>query len=238
VRRRDKAQKALDKAVAAEAAAKTRAADAQEEALLAIDAVREARQLLGQETATLAELQEALAKGSAAKAKAAGYRAPATEPELLVPGAAALLAGCVDPKVHEALAYVQAQLQARQREAAAAEQREREREHQAAEEADAATAAWREEMAVGDAEANGAGQQGIRDNDEVLKILLATRQQCLRDPEARAALLQLHAGARSDGGGQHGDGWQQQLGVLFADGSKAKRQRKEDELGVSAERGA
>ena len=133
VRRRDKAQKALDKAVAAEAAAKERAAKAQEEALQATDAVREAQKLLGQETAALAELQEALAKDSAAKAKAAGYRAPAAEPELLVPGAVALLAGCVDPKVHEALAHVQRQLQERQREAAAAEQRERDREHQMAE---------------------------------------------------------------------------------------------------------
>ena len=93
-------------------------------------------------------------------------------------------------------------------------------------------------MAVGDTEANGAGQPAIRADDEVLQILLATRQQCLRDPAARDALLQLHAGARCDGGGQPSDGWQQQLGVLFADGGAAKRQRKEGEPGPAAERGA
>ena len=138
--------------------------------------------------------------------------------------------------MHEALAYVQSQLQERQREAAEAEQRERDREQQMAEEADAATVAWREEMAVAATEADGAGQQATRADDEVLPILLATRQQCLRDPAARDALLQLHAGARSGGGGQHNDGWQQQLGILFADGGKAKRQRKEGDLGAAAER--
>ena len=188
----------------------------------------------------LAELQEALAKDSAAKAKAAGYRALAAETGLLVPEVAAMLAGCPDPKVHEALAYVQAQLQERQREAAAAEaeQRERDREQQMAEEADAATVAWREEMAVAATEADGGRQPANSAGDEVLQILLAARQQCLRDPAARDALLQLHAGARSSGGGQRDDGWQQQLGVLFADGGSAKRQRKEGELGAAAERGA
>ena len=93
-------------------------------------------------------------------------------------------------------------------------------------------------MGVGHAEANGEGQPGGRGDDEVLQILLATRQQCLRDPAARDALLQLHAGARSDGGGQRGEAWQQQLGILFADGGKAKRQRKEGGFGATAERGA
>ena len=203
-------------------------AKAQQEAARATAAVQEAQKALGQEAAALAELQEALAKDSAAKAKAAGYRAPAAEPELLAPGAAAMLAGCADPKVREALAYVQAQLQERQREAAEAAQRECDHEQQMADEADAATVAWREEMAAAAAEP-GRVQQAQAD-DEVLQILLATRQQCLRDPAARAALLQLHAGARSGGGGQQGDGWQQQLGILFADGGDPKRQRKDDDL--------
>ena len=72
----------------------------------------------------------------------------------------------------------------------------------------------------------------------MLRILLATREQCRRDPAARQALLQLHATARDDAGGQHGEGWQQQLEILFADGSKAKRPRKEAGLGAAAERGA
>ena len=62
-----------------------------------------------------------------------------------------------------------------------------------AEEADAATAAWREEMAVATTESDGGGQPANRAGDEVLQILLAARQQCLRDPAARDALLQLHA---------------------------------------------
>jgi hypothetical protein len=75
-------------------------------------------------------------------------------------------------------------------------------------------------------------------DEEVLRILLATRQQCLRDPEARRARLQLHARANGDGGGQHAEGWQQQLGILFTDGAKAKRQRKEGDQGEAAERRA
>ena len=230
MRRRDKAQKALDKAVAADETAKERALEAQEQALRTGVAVREAQQTLGQETAALAEVQDALAKESAEKAKAAGCRAPVAEPQLLDPGAAALLAGCAEPNVQEALAFIQAQLLARHRQAAE-EERERDREHQMAEEADAATAAWREEM--GDAGgADGARPAGVQEDDEVLRILLATRKQCLRDPAARHALLQLHATARDDAGGQHGEGWQKQLGILFADGSKAKRQRKEESLGA------
>jgi hypothetical protein len=142
MRLRDKAQKTLDKTVAAEEAAKEKVITAQEEVLQAGAAVREAQQLLGQETATLAEVQDALAKESAEKAKAAGYRAPVAEPQLLDPGAMALLAGCAEPNVQEALAFVHAQLLARHRQVAE-EERERDREHQMAEEADAATAAWR-----------------------------------------------------------------------------------------------
>ena len=236
MRRRDKAQKTLDKTVAAEEAAKEKVITAQEEVLQAGAAVREAQQLLGQETAALAEVQDALAKESAEKAKAAGYRAPVAEPQLLDPGAMALLAGCTEPNVQEALAFVHAQLLARHRQVAE-EERERDREHQMAEEADAATAAWREEM--GDAGgADGARPAGAQEDDEVLRILLATRMQCLRDPAARHALLQLHATARDDAGGQHGEGWHQQLEIHFADGSKAKRPRKEAGLGAAAERGA
>jgi hypothetical protein len=84
---------------------------------------------------------------------------------------ATLLAGCADPKVHEALAYVQAQLQERQREAAAAEaeQRERDREQRMAEEADAATVAWREEMAVATTEAGSARAKADACPDEPAK---------------------------------------------------------------------
>jgi hypothetical protein len=130
----------MDKALAADEAAKERAAKAQEEAVRASAAVREAQQLLGQETAALAEVQDVLAKESAEQAKAAGYRAPNAEPQLLGPGAAVLLAGCADPRVQEALALVQAQLKARHLQAAQ-EERERDREHLLAAEADAATAA-------------------------------------------------------------------------------------------------
>jgi hypothetical protein len=99
-----------------------------------------------------------------------------------------------------------------------------------AEEADAATAAWRKEMGVGATGANGAGQPVIRADDEVLQILLATRQQCLRDLAARAALLQLHAGAHGGSSGPPPAEWQQQLGLLFANGDNPKRRRKHDDI--------
>ena len=99
-----------------------------------------------------------------------------------------------------------------------------------ADEADAATAVWREEMAAA-AVAPGGAQQ-LQADDEVLPILLATRQQRLHNPEARVALRRLHAGARSGGGGQQGNDWQQQVGLLFAsgDGDNPKRQRTEDDI--------
>ena len=147
-RRRDKAQKALGKATAAEAAAKDEVLKAQQEAAKAAAAVLGAQKLLGQEAAALAELQDALAKDSAAKARAAGYRDPVAEPALLAPGAAALLANCVDPKLHEALNFVQTQVQARHRQEREAAQQEADREQQMADKADAGTAVWREEMAA------------------------------------------------------------------------------------------
>jgi len=211
-------------------------AKAQEEAVRASAAVRQAQQLLGQETAALAEVQDVLAKESAEQAKAAGYRAPNAEPQLLGPGAAVLLAGCADPRVQEALALVQAQLKARHLQAAQ-EERERDREHLLAAEADAASIAWRSEMGL-DGDGDSAMSAASQGDEEVLRILLATRQQCSRDPEARRALLQLHAGANGDGGGQHAEGWQQQLGILFTEGAKPKRQRKEGDQGAAAERSA
>jgi len=236
VQRRDKAQKALDKAVAAEETAKERAVKAQEEAERAGAAVREAQQLLGQETAALAEVQDGLAKESAEQAKAAGYRAPCAEPQLLDPGAAALLAGCGDPRLQEALALVQARLQECHLQAAQ-EERARGCRHPLAAEANAATAAWCEEMGHdgGDGSALSADGQG---DDEVLRILLSTRQKCLRDPTARHALLQLHARAGGNGGGQRAEGWQQQLGLLFADGGQPQQQPKEGANGATSERGA
>ena len=128
---------------------------------------------------------------------------------------------------------MQAQLQAQhrdQREAAQREQRERDREQQMADEADAATALWREEMvAAASSGTTGPGQQ-VQADDEVLQILLATRQQCLRDPAARAALLQLHAGAHGSSSAPPPAEWQQQLGLLFANGDNPKRQHKEDDI--------
>jgi hypothetical protein len=65
MRRRDKAQKALDKAVAADEAAKERALEAQEEVLQAGAAVREAQQLLGQGRVELEVAQhQSLKKGA------------------------------------------------------------------------------------------------------------------------------------------------------------------------------
>jgi hypothetical protein len=147
-----------------------------------------------------------------------------------------LLAGCADPRVQEALALVQAQLKARHLQAAQ-EERERDREHLLAAEADAAAAAWRGGMGL-DGDGDSAMAAASQDDEEVLRILLATRQQCIRDPEARRALLQLHAGANGGGGGQHAEGWQQQLGILFTEGAKPKRQRKEGDQGAAADRHA
>ena len=103
-------------------------------------------------------------------------------------------------------------------------------------ETNAATAAWCEEMGHdgGDGSALAADGQG----DDVLRILLAARQKCLRDPAARHALMQVHARAGGNGGGQRAEGWQQQLGLLFADGGQPQRQPKEGANGANSERGA
>jgi hypothetical protein len=103
-------------------------------------------------------------------------------------------------------------------------------------EANEATAAWCGTLwhDGGDGSALAADGQG----DDVLRILLAARQKCLRDPTARHALLQLHARAGGNGGGQRAEGWQQQLGLLFADGGQPKQQPKEGANGATSGRGA
>ena len=127
--RRDKAQKQLDKAAAVEAKARAKLEEAQQEATLATEAAQQARLALARDEAVLADLQNALAHETSRRAKEAGYCTPeGAAPELLVPAAAALLAGCQDPKLAEALQYV------------AAKHREFVQEQQAAGEATATTA--------------------------------------------------------------------------------------------------
>ena len=104
------------------------------------------------------------------------------------------------------------------------------REQQLANEAAAAAVELRDGDADVEPLADGSGDAEQTEDGGALQFLLVTRPKCRRDPAARAALLQLHAGACGGSGAPSPAEWQQQVGFLFANGDNPKRQRKNDDM--------